>query len=135
NGPTGTVAWVNTEATHRSFLFNAEGVINATRPFVLIPSPGDAVSGHPTGIVFANISGQFTIPPGPNTTSTTPAAATFIFVGVDGVLSAWNGNYTSAYRVFAHAGSAYTGLAIGNSSGNNFIYLANFATGHIETYD
>jgi uncharacterized protein (TIGR03118 family) len=132
----GTVAWVNAEGGGYSGLYSQEGVQNAGRPFVNIPSPTSATGGHPTGIVLANIAGQFTIPPGPNTTSTTPAAATFIFVGIDGVLSAWNGTYTSnAFRVFAHAGSAYTGMAIGNSGGNNFIYLANFATGHIEVYN
>jgi uncharacterized protein (TIGR03118 family) len=135
NGPTGNIPWVNALEAHRSYLFNLEGVVNANRPFVGIPGPTNPADGLPTGIVFANITGQFTIPPGPNTTSTTPAAATFIFVGVDGVLSAWNGTYTNAYRVFAHAGSAYTGMAIGNSSGNNYIYLANFASGQIEVYD
>jgi len=135
NGPTGTVAWVNALEGHRSDLFNTEGVAVAARPFVGIPGPTNPTDGLPTGIVFANISGQFLIPPGPNTTSTTPAAATFIFVGVDGVLSAWNGTYTNAFRVFAHQGSVYTGMAIGNSGGNNFIYLANFAAGHIETYN
>jgi uncharacterized protein (TIGR03118 family) len=132
----GAVAWVNTEGGGYSGLYSQEGVQNTGRPFVNIPSPVSATGGHPTGIVLANIANQFTIPPGPNTTSTTPAAATFIFVGVDGVLSAWNGTYTSnAYRVFAHAGSAYTGMAIGNSGGSNFIYLANFAAGHIEVYN
>jgi len=135
NGPTGGVAWVNALEAHRSYLFNTEGIINATRPFVGIPGPTNPADGLPTGIVFANISGQFLIPPGPNTTSTTPAAAIFMFVGVDGVLSAWNGTYTNAYRVFAHANAAYTGMAIGNSGGNNFIYLANFASGHIEVYN
>jgi len=132
----GAVAWVNAQEGHDSHLYNQEGIQNAGRPFVNIPSPVTATGGNPTGIVLANIANQFTIPPGPNTTSTTPAAATFIFVGVDGVLSAWNGTYTTnAFRVFAHAGSAYTGLAIGSNAGNNFIYLANFATGHIEVYN
>jgi uncharacterized protein (TIGR03118 family) len=135
NGPTGSVAWVNALGGHRSDLFNPEGVANANRPFVGIPGPVNPADGLPTGIVFANISGQFLIPPGPNTSSTSPAAATFIFVGVDGVLSAWNGTYTNAFRVFAHQGSAYTGMAIGASGGNNFIYLANFATGQIEVYN
>jgi uncharacterized protein (TIGR03118 family) len=132
----GAVAWVNAQADHTSHLYNQEGVQNSGRPFVNIPLPAAPTGGNPTGIVFANIANQFTIPPGPNTTSTTPAAATFIFVGVDGVLSAWNGTYTTnAFRVFAHPGSAYTGLAIGNNGGNNFIYLANFATGQIEVYN
>lgn len=132
----GSVAWVNALGGHYSGLYNQEGVQNSGRPLVNIPSPTSPTGGLPTGIVFANIANQFTIPPGPNTASTTAAAAAFIFVGVDGVLSAWNGTYTSnAYRVFAHAGSAYTGLAIGNSGGSNYIYLANFATGHIEVYN
>jgi len=132
----GAVAWVNAQEGHYSGLYNQEGVQNAGRPFVNIPSPVSPTGGNPTGIVLANIAGQFTIPPGPNTTSTTPAAATFIFVGIDGVLSAWNGTYTNnAYRVFANAGSAYTGLAIGSNAGNNYIYLANFASGQIEVYD
>src|SRR4030095_1509091 len=108
---------------------------NTGRPFVNIPSPVSPTGGHPTGIVLAGIANQFTIPPGPNTTSTTPAAAAFIFVGVDGVLSAWNGTYTSnAYRVFAHAGSAYTGLAIGNSGGHHFIYFAKLSHAHTQAY-
>ena len=132
----GSVAWVNAQADHSSHLYNQEGVQNTGRPFVNIPSPATPTGGNPTGIVLAGIANQFTIPPGPNTTSTNPAAASFIFVGVDGVLSAWNGTYTTnAYRVFAHAGSVYTGLAIGSNAGNNFIYLANFASGHIEAYN
>lgn len=132
----GAIAWVNAQEGHFSGLYNQEGVQNAGRPFVNIPSPVSATGGNPTGIVFSNIANEFTIPPGPNTTNTNPAAATFIFAGIDGVLSAWNGTYTNAaYRVFAHEGAAYTGLAKGNSGGSNFIYLANFASGHIETYN
>jgi uncharacterized protein (TIGR03118 family) len=132
----GAVAWVNAQEGHYSGLYSQEGVQNTGRPLVNIPSPVSATGGNPTGIVFAGIANQFTIPPGPNTTSTTPAAASFIFVGIDGVLSAWNGTYTTnAYRVFAHAGSGYTGLAIGNNAGSNYIYLANFATSHIEVYN
>ncbi len=117
--------WVNAEVTGLSMIFNTQG--DDGRPPVAIPSPGsDSGGGHPTGIVFNGSSG-FRLPNG--------NPARFIFVGVDGIISGWNGGDV-AIKVKDHSGtSAYTGLAIAADGADSFIYAANFRTGHIEVYD
>jgi uncharacterized protein (TIGR03118 family) len=120
--PSGPV-WVNAEVTGLSFIFNTQG--GDVRPPVAIPSPGsDEGGGHPTGIVFNGSSG-FTLPNG--------HPARFIFVGVDGVISAWNGGDV-AVKLGDHT-AAYTGLAIAADGPDSFIYAANFRTGQIDVYD
>lgn len=116
--------WVNAQVTGLSFIFNTQG--GDVRPPVAIPSPNTAEGGHPTGIVFNGSSG-FTLPNG--------NPARFIFVGDDGVLSAWNGGNV-AFRVADNSSTAaYTGLAIAADGADSFIYAANFLSGHIEVYD
>ncbi|HEY6899913.1 MAG TPA: TIGR03118 family protein [Puia sp.] len=120
------IAWVNAQAGHVSELYTAEGAI--VRAPVKIPSPADTVGGLPTGIVFSGGKG-FKISNG--------QAASFLFVGVDGVLSGWNGAAnTRALRIKNNsATSAYTGLAIASNAGANYIYAANFRTGKIDVWD
>src|SRR5580704_13627746 len=98
--PTG-IAWVNGEADGVSELYTGAGAI--VRSPVLIPSPTDTLGGEPTGIVFNSTKG-FVLPD--------KSTASFIFVGVDGVVSAWNGAAgNNAFRVADNsATSAYTGL-------------------------
>jgi uncharacterized protein (TIGR03118 family) len=118
-------AWVNTEETGLSFVLNTQG--GDIRPPVAIPSPGsDAGGGHPTGIVFNGSSG-FRLPNG--------NPARFIFVGTDGIISAWNGGNV-AIKVKDHsADAAYTGLAIAADGADSFIYAANFRANSIDVYD
>jgi uncharacterized protein (TIGR03118 family) len=65
------------------------------------------------------------------------STASFIFDGGDGVLSAWNGGEgNNAFRVANNWQTAsYTGLALANSGGANFLYAANFESGKIEVWD
>jgi uncharacterized protein (TIGR03118 family) len=120
--PSGPV-WVNAEVTGLSFIFNTQG--GDVRPPVAIPSPGSGEGGgHPTGIVF-NGSRGFTLPNG--------NPARFIFVGDDGVISAWNGGNV-AIKLGDHT-AVYTGLAIAADGPDSFIYAANFLSGQIEVYD
>jgi uncharacterized protein (TIGR03118 family) len=123
--PTG-IAWVNAEADGVSELYTGAGAI--VRPPVLIPSPTDTMGGMPTGIVFNSTKG-FILPD--------KSAASFIFVGVDGVVSAWNGGAGSAaYRIADNsATSAYTGLALAADNGRNLIYAADFRSGKIDVWD
>ena len=122
----GGIAWVNAQAGHVSELYTAEGAI--VRPPVAIPSPGDSVGGNPTGIVFNSTKGF-------KLTNGSPAA--FIFVGVDGILSAWNGAAGGKAQKIANrsAHSAYTGLAIAAFGGTTFIYAADFRRGRIDVWD
>lgn len=123
--PTG-IAWVNSLSGHVSELYTSEGAI--VRPPVNIPSPADTIGGLPTGIVFNSTKG-FKLPNGAN--------AAFIFVGVDGVVSAWNGAAgNNAFRIGNNsATSSYTGLTLAASGGHNYLYAANFKTGKIDVWD
>jgi uncharacterized protein (TIGR03118 family) len=123
--PTG-IAWVNAQQGHLSFIFSGEGA--ALRPPVAIPSPGDTIGGNPTGIVFNSTKG-FKLANG--------NPASFIFVGVDGVVSAWNAGAGNRAQLIANnsATSAYTGLALAANGGRNLIYAADFRANKIDVWD
>ena len=130
---TGT-PWISAQAGHVSDITDSIGNrITAIDP-VNIPSPGSLTGGgNPTGVVFNPNNGQFVIPAGNGGAA---AAARFIFVGVDGVISAWNATWGhSSYRVGVNAGSAYTGLTLASSGGSNYLYAANFSMGRIDVWN
>ena len=122
------IAWVNSMSGHVSELYTGEGAI--VRPPIHIPSPADTIGGLPTGIVFSGGAG-FTLPM-PN-----KQAPNFLFVGVDGVLSGWNGAAgNNALRIGASpAPSSYTGLALTTWNGHHLLYAANFGAGRIDVWD
>lgn len=127
NGPPySPVAWVNANNDGLSELYTGEGAI--VRPPVLIPSPTDTMGGKPSGIVFNSTKG-FVLPD--------KSAAAFIFVGEDGVVSAWNGAAgAAAFRVANNSAAAsYKGLALASDNGRNLLYAANFKTGKIDVWD
>jgi len=128
----GGTPWVSSNVGHVSDVYNSEGA-TVLGP-VHIPSPGGPEGGNPTGVVFSSSTTDFIIPSG----NAQPAsAARFIFAGVDGVISAWNGTRgTHAFMKFNHsATSVYTGLAIASMGGHNILYAANFRTGKINVWD
>jgi uncharacterized protein (TIGR03118 family) len=122
--PTG-IAWVNSQAGHVSALYDKDG--NTLRPAIKIPSPGDTVGGNPTGIVFNASTTDFLL--------ANALPAKFIFVGVDGVLSGWNGGNNAQLIQNNVATSSYTGLALAASGGANYLYAADFRTGKIDVWD
>ncbi len=129
---TGT-PWVNSQAGHVSDVMDSIGNRIAAVDPVNIPSPTNATGGSPTGIVFNPNSGEFVITSGNGSAS---QAARFIFVGDDGVVAAWNGTWGhNSFRVAAVPGASYTGLTLASFGGNNYLYAANFATGHIDVWD
>ena len=123
----GGTPWVNSMLGHVSAVYDKEGAI--VRPAVNIPSPVAPTGGFPTGVVFSGSTSNFILANG--------QPARFIFVGVDGVLSAWNGAAGgSALRIKDNsATSAYTGLAIANNAGATYLYAANFRAGKIDVWD
>ena len=120
------IAWVNSMSGHVSELYTADGAI--VRAPVKIPSPADTVGGLPTGIVFSNGKG-FKLSNG--------QGSLFLFVGVDGILSGWNGAANTRALLIKNnsATSVYTGLALASNGGANYIYAANFRTGKIDVWD
>ncbi len=122
--PTG-IAWVSSQRGHVSDVYNREGV-TVLGP-VHIPNPGLPEGGNPTGVVFNSNGADFIIPGG---------AARFIFAGVDGVVSAWNGTLGNhAFRKLTVPQSAFTGLTLGSTGGSNFLYAANFRQRRIDVWD
>lgn len=116
--------WISATNTGVSTVYNREGVQGL--PAVSIPSPGAPTGGHPTGQVF-NSSTDFKLP--------NDRPARFIFDGVDGVISGWNGG-TAAIRMISKPGiSVYTGLAIGKVGTANFLYAADFKSAKIDVYN
>jgi len=129
--PTGT-PWINSQGGHVSEVYNSEG--GPAIPAVHIPSPGGNEGGNPTGIIFnANVA-NFVIPSGNANAAT---GARFIFVGVDGIVSAWNGTWGNhSYLKFNNSSrSAYTGLAIASEAANTYLYAADFRARKIEVWD
>ena len=123
--PGGTI-WVSAANTGLSEVWNKTGGIQLAA--VMIPGAGDAVSvGHPSGQVFNGTTGFRLLNGNP---------ARFIFAGLDGVISGWNGGPTAVKAIDdSPSGAVYTGIALGSSGGANFLYVANFSAGKIDVYD
>lgn len=121
------IAWVSSTDGGVSEVYNGEG--GQVRAPVAIPSPTEASGGAPTGQAM-NPSTGFRLP-------TNNQAARFIFVGEDGVLSAWNGGAgNNAVRIKDNsATSTYTGLTLAMNNGVPFLYAADFRANRIEVWD
>ncbi len=121
NGP----IWIASNGTGMSQVYDNTGA--QLIPPVMIPGHDPKLPGSPTGIVY-NGTADFVIPG-------TGLPSKFIYVGTDGILSAWNGGSAATLIADNSGTSVYTGLAIGNASGKNYIYAANFSAGKIDTWD
>lgn len=119
--------WVADNGTGVSTLYTGAG---AKIPLtVTIPTePGGTPPSGPTGTVF-NSTTDFQLIAG--------QPARFLFATLNGTVSGWNPAVSaSAVNVVNNAGWAvYTGLAIGQVGGANYLYAANFAGGTVEVYD
>lgn len=123
---TGT-PWIGSTGAGVSTVYDREG-LQVLAP-VNIPSPAGATGGTPTGTVANSSATDFILSNG--------QAARFLFVGLDGVISGWNGPAGSnALLIKNNVGQAvYTGLALANDNGQNFLYAANALKGTIDVFD
>jgi uncharacterized protein (TIGR03118 family) len=106
----------------------------ANRLVVTIPASASNTGGaNPTGIV-ANNTQFFTVSNGTNS-----LPAQFIFVSEDGMISGWNQQLsgTQAFRAVDNGatGAVYKGATRGFVNGHNFLYVTNFHSSAVETYD
>ncbi len=124
-GPTGA-AWVSAANTGLSEVWDKSG--NILLPAVTIPAPGDAgTGGHPSGQLF-NPTNDFKLSNG--------NPARFIFAGLDGVISGWNGGPGALSAIDdSKSHAVYTGIALAADNGANFLYVANFSAGKVDIYD
>jgi uncharacterized protein (TIGR03118 family) len=123
--PGGTI-WVSVEGSGLSEVWDKTG--NVVLAAVTIPSAGDAATGgHPSGQVF-NATTDFKLPNG--------NPARFIFAGLEGVISGWNGGPAAVTAIDdSPSGAVYSGIALASYGGANFLYVANFSAGKIDVYD
>jgi uncharacterized protein (TIGR03118 family) len=118
--------WVSDNGTGLATLYNGIGTKQGL--VVTIPSASDKnPPSPPTGIV-ANGTADFALPGS--------TAAKFIFVTEEGVIAAWNsGPAAVLIKDNSSKGAIYKGVAIAESNGKHFLYVANFHSGEIEVYD
>jgi uncharacterized protein (TIGR03118 family) len=121
----------STSVVYRGDVTQPDGTVSAiavARAAVTIPPRTGATQGSPTGTVF-NTTTDFKLANG--------SPASFIFDGMDGTITAWNGaDGNTAELKITVTGASYTGLALGtNSAGSNFLYAANQATGKIDVFN
>lgn len=124
-GPSGT-AWVSFANTGYTSAWDSGG--NDVLPLVTIPGAGDAATGgHPSGQVFNATTGF-------NLVNGSPAK--FIFAGLDGVLSGWNGGPAAVVALDdSKSGAVYTGIALAMKGSDPYLYTANFSAGKIDVYN
>jgi uncharacterized protein (TIGR03118 family) len=85
--------------------------------------------GAPTGVAY-NATADFQIPG-------STAATKFLFVGEDGIVSAWALGAAAAVKVADRSSvdAVYKGCAIANTAGANYLYAANFTGRSIDVFD
>jgi len=128
--------WVSDNGTGVSTLYNPNTPDIKLALVVTIPPPAGSPAGtvaKPTGQVF-NGTTDFVV-----TNGIISAASRFIFATEDGTISGWNPTVDGTHAILAvdksGAEAIYKGLAIGESSGSNFLYAANFHAGTIDVFD
>jgi uncharacterized protein (TIGR03118 family) len=131
----GTI-WVSDNGTGVSTLYRQDGT--AVPLVVTIPTAArNKEGGNPTGVVF-NSTPFFKVTKNGNS-----APAFFIFVSEDGSISGWNPTLDLTHAIIAvdngtNKGSKraiYKGATLGVANGHNFLYVTDFHTGRVETYD
>ena len=132
----GGTIWVSDNGTGVSTLYNQDGT---TVPLVVeIPTAArNRDGGNPTGVVF-NSTAFFQV-----TKNGTSAPAIFIFVSEDGSISGWNPTLDQTHAIIAVDNGTnrgvkraiYKGATLGVANGHNFLYVTDFHTGKVETYD
>lgn len=141
NSSTGTI-WISDNGTGVSTLYRQDGtaVPNEANPLVVtIPTAArNKDGGNPTGVV-SNTTGFFKVTKNGNSLS-----ARFIFVSEDGSISGWNPTLDPTNAIIAvdngtnnsvMKSAVYKGATLGVANGHNFLFVTDFRTGQVETYD
>ena len=132
----GGTIWVSDNGTGVSTLYHQDGT--AVPLVVTIPTAArNKEGGNPTGVVF-NSTAFFKVSLKGNS-----QPSRFIFVSEDGSISGWNPTLDQTHAIIAvdngtNKGSKraiYKGATLGVANGHNFLYVTNFHTGRVETYD
>jgi uncharacterized protein (TIGR03118 family) len=123
--------WVANNVTGTATVYS--GDVNGS-PFVKSSMVVTIPGGSPTGVVF-NGTADFVVHSGASS-----GPARFIFASQTGVISGWNSGVPPPppslnAQVGGTSDAVYTGLAIGQSGGANYLYAADFEHNTIDVYD
>ena len=134
--PSGTIYVADNGAGVATAYFqNGTPAPNFSNPLVItIPSSATNSDGaNPTGTVW-NTTSVFKVSNGTNS-----LPAKLIFVSEDGMISGWNPNLnnTQAFQAVDNgaSGAVYKGATVGVANSQNYLYVTNFHSGHVETYN
>jgi uncharacterized protein (TIGR03118 family) len=131
----GTI-WVANNGTGTSTLYGQDGTARSL--VVTIPTAArNREGGNPTGVVFNNTE-FFQVTKNGNS-----EPAIFIFVSEDGSISGWNPNLDQTNAIIAvdngrnrgRNSAIYKGATLGVANDHNFLYVTDFHTGKVQTYD
>lgn len=125
--PTGPF-WVSNQGTGTATLYNGAG---AKVPLTVNTPQNATGPAGPTGQVF-NGTSSFALPTG--------GPGLFFFANLDGSIAGWNpAQSTNSVQVVpastAGRPAVYTGLALGMTGGNDFLYAANNLSGTVDVFD
>jgi len=131
----GGTIWVSDNGTGVATLYHQDGT--AVDLVVTIPTAArNRGTGNPTGQVH-NDTAFFQV-----TKNGTSAPAIFIFVSEDGSISGWNPTVDPNAIIAVDNGTnhgvnraIYKGATLGVANDHNFLYVTNFHTSKVETYD
>ena len=126
----GSTIWVSDNGTGVSTLYRQDGTANSL--VVTIPARDKNKTGNPTGVVM-NATSFFKV-----TKNGSSQPARFIFVSEDGTISGWKPTLDATNAIVAVKGkgdNVYKGATLGVAGGHNFLFVTNFHSGHVETYD
>ena len=128
----GSTIWVSDNGTGVSTLYAQDGTARSL-VVTIPPASKNKDGGNPTGLV-RNDTAFFNVTKNGNS-----QPAKFIFAGEDGSISGWNPSVDPTNAIIAVDNSkskaVYKGITLGASNGHNFLYVTNFFSGHVETYD
>jgi len=121
--------WLSDNLSGWSTIYNAQGVKQGL--VVSVPAAPGASVGTPTGIVFnPSTSGEFAVQ---------GQGAPFIFVTLDGTISAWSPGVapfiTQVVVDNSSSKASYTALTVTNKPSGNFLFAVDNANNVVDIYD
>jgi uncharacterized protein (TIGR03118 family) len=121
----------STSSLYRGDVGNVVFFKQTSMPFVNVPG------GLPTGTVASPLSTDFVLP---GACAAPPCGANFLFASLTGNIVGWDPNApaagsTTGVIAASHPGRVYTGLAVANNAGSNYLYAPDFANGKVDVFN